>query len=241
MALITCPECHALNISDTAEQCPKCGYAIKEHFIREKRRMEYQEREARQREKVYEEEQKLKPELEQKLAEIDELPYPQKPTFLKTLFYDEGGGSSLTFMLFGSLIITFLLSFSSSLFAFLCAVILVLGVPFFLFIVICDYKAAVRRYEIQTKNWDKYKEEIKDKIRSEYKDYARNLALYGSREAPMPQFNISTENKPKCPICGSTNIKEISTLSKVTSFAMVGLLSSKIGKQMKCENCGYKF
>ncbi len=241
MALITCPECHQTNISDTAEQCPKCGYSIKEHFMREKRRIEYAERERLQQEKIREEEQRIQPELEQKLAEIDNLPYPKKPSFAKTLFHDEGGGSTLIYLLIGALVFTLLLSFVSALFRFLFAVILVLGVPFVLFIAFGDYKAAVSRYEEETKDWEKYKAERKEKIRSDYKDYAQNLALYGSRVAPITQFNIANNNKPKCPACGSTKIKRISTVSRATSVAMVGLASSKIGKQMECEECGYKF
>ncbi|MCD7827029.1 MAG: zinc ribbon domain-containing protein [Clostridiales bacterium] len=38
MALVKCPECGKLNVSDTAESCPECGYGIKAHF--EKIKME---------------------------------------------------------------------------------------------------------------------------------------------------------------------------------------------------------
>lgn len=31
MALVKCPECGRENVSDTAEACPNCGYAIKNH------------------------------------------------------------------------------------------------------------------------------------------------------------------------------------------------------------------
>ena len=29
MALVNCPDCGKMNVSDTAEHCPECGYAIK--------------------------------------------------------------------------------------------------------------------------------------------------------------------------------------------------------------------
>lgn len=32
MALIKCPECGRENVSDSAENCPNCGYGIKAHF-----------------------------------------------------------------------------------------------------------------------------------------------------------------------------------------------------------------
>ena len=48
-------------------------------------------------------------------------------------------------------------------------------------------------------------------------------------------------NIPKCPTCGSKNIKRISITSKVTSVALFGLLSTKRSKTFHCENCGYEW
>lgn len=45
------------------------------------------------------------------------------------------------------------------------------------------------------------------------------------------------KNVPHCPTCGSTNIKKISTTSKIGSVAMWGLLSRKVHKQWHCNNC----
>ena len=50
-----------------------------------------------------------------------------------------------------------------------------------------------------------------------------------------------TNNKPKCPTCGSTNIKKISTTSKVLGAAMWGLFSKTAHSQFQCNNCGYKW
>lgn len=43
-------------------------------------------------------------------------------------------------------------------------------------------------------------------------------------------------SKPKCPVCGSTNISKISTMNRATSIVGLGILSKKIGKQWKCNN-----
>lgn len=51
-------------------------------------------------------------------------------------------------------------------------------------------------------------------------------------ESPQP-------NIPKCPTCGSVNIKKISTTERVGSVAMFGLFSKKINKSFKCNDCGY--
>ena len=48
-------------------------------------------------------------------------------------------------------------------------------------------------------------------------------------------------NTPKCPTCQSTNIRKISTASKVTGAAMFGLFSKTARSQFCCNNCGYKW
>ena len=43
---------------------------------------------------------------------------------------------------------------------------------------------------------------------------------------------------PKCPTCGSPNIKKISGLSKAGSVALWGIFSRKVYKQWHCNSCG---
>lgn len=43
---------------------------------------------------------------------------------------------------------------------------------------------------------------------------------------------------PKCPSCGSTNISKIGVGERALSVGMFGMLSGKIGKTHKCNNCG---
>ncbi len=49
------------------------------------------------------------------------------------------------------------------------------------------------------------------------------------------------KNVPKCPTCGSTNIKRITTLNRAVSVGTLGLLSGKIGKNYECLNCKAKW
>lgn len=53
--------------------------------------------------------------------------------------------------------------------------------------------------------------------------------------------NPPSENIPKCPTCGSTNVEKISTLNRAVSIGFLGLASDKIGKQFCCKDCGYKW
>lgn len=48
-------------------------------------------------------------------------------------------------------------------------------------------------------------------------------------------------NKPKCPTCGSTNVRPISSSKKALGFITVGIFSSNFGKSYECENCKYKW
>jgi hypothetical protein len=69
-------------------------------------------------------------------------------------------------------------------------------------------------------------------------------------ELKMSQFRIQVQqqeqmkkakqeaNIPKCPTCGSTNIKKIGTLERAGSVYMLGMFSKKINKSFKCEKCG---
>ena len=48
-------------------------------------------------------------------------------------------------------------------------------------------------------------------------------------------------NIPKCPTCGSTNIKPISGTKRWLTAGLFGLASSNVGKSMECKACGYKW
>lgn len=47
------------------------------------------------------------------------------------------------------------------------------------------------------------------------------------------------QNVPKCPTCGSTNIRRMSGVECGASIAAFGIFSKKINKTFKCGNCGY--
>ncbi len=51
--------------------------------------------------------------------------------------------------------------------------------------------------------------------------------------------NSQNRNIPKCPTCGSTNIRKMSGVERGASIATFGIFSKKINKTFKCGNCGY--
>lgn len=55
------------------------------------------------------------------------------------------------------------------------------------------------------------------------------------------QVNSISESAQKCPTCGSTNIKRISTTAKMTNTMLFGIFGNKRKKQFHCESCGYEW
>lgn len=45
-------------------------------------------------------------------------------------------------------------------------------------------------------------------------------------------------NVPKCPTCGSTNIRKMGSIERGASILTFGIFSKKINKTFKCQNCG---
>lgn len=57
----------------------------------------------------------------------------------------------------------------------------------------------------------------------------------------VEQYEAQKANTPKCPTCGSTNVKKISVTAKVIGAVGFGLFSKTARSQFKCDNCGYKW
>lgn len=96
---------------------------------------------------------------------------------------------------------------------------------------------SIEEYKKQVQNQEQIKEE---------------LEVYQQKQNLEQQNKISNETRkildkqnciPKCPICGSTNIKKITMTTravKTATFGVVGAVDDA-GKTYKCENCGSKF
>ena len=118
---------------------------------------------------------------------------------------------------------------------------------------ICQYCGTK---ELPTKyDWDKwlfggeYPNNLDEIIFNEYiKDNPLfDESIYEQREGKeklLQQASLDKQqeqNIPKCPTCGSTNVKHISTLNRAVSIGVFGLFSSKIGKNYECLNCKMKW
>lgn len=63
------------------------------------------------------------------------------------------------------------------------------------------------------------------------------------QKSSLAALKASQKNadKPKCPTCGSTNVKKISGTKRWVGTGLFGLASSDLGKTMQCNSCGYKW
>lgn len=116
--------------------------------------------------------------------------------------------------------------------------------------------------EIEDNSTKKEVYEMTDvEILEKYSDYKQRIEkqtghkmtdaefLCGIRAARQDSLNLKSERYirnntdtkkhiPKCPTCGSENIKKISDISKAGSVALWGLFSRKVYMQWHCNNCG---
>lgn len=116
---------------------------------------------------------------------------------------------------------------------------------------------------------DKYKDGIYSRNGRRYNDtllndlksggeYSEEVALekqqlhddlvnsYNERMEAGKRLVEARSNDPKikgisCPYCHSSNVSKISTSNRAVSVGMVGVASSKIGKQWHCNNCKSNF
>lgn len=53
--------------------------------------------------------------------------------------------------------------------------------------------------------------------------------------------NSSDPHTPKCPTCGSTDLRKVSVGAKAVSVGLFGIFSQKVKKTWHCEICGYEW
>ncbi len=123
----------------------------------------------------------------------------------------------------------------------------------------CDYCNNILEYIPQKFLIGKRGIAINDELKDQFiNDYIKSSPefdqyLFEHREEDMFNKRISDRAKlahgasileekrrvPKCPTCGSTNIRRMSGVERGASIAAFGIFSKKINKTFKCSNCGY--
>ena len=60
-------------------------------------------------------------------------------------------------------------------------------------------------------------------------------------KAKEDMANFGNPHTPKCPTCGSTNLRKVSVGAKTVSVGLFGIFSQKVKKTWHCNSCGYEW
>lgn len=94
-------------------------------------------------------------------------------------------------------------------------------------------QAFVEEVVKKSPNLDQYLFEHKDEIINRKNDEMKASIAVG--KAILEEKS----RVPKCPTCGSTNIRKMGGVERGVSIVAFGIFSKKINKTFKCGNCGY--
>lgn len=95
------------------------------------------------------------------------------------------------------------------------------------------------------------KEDYKNQVEKNRQGYYETVEYYSKKIGERQTKNIAKMQKekdkinciPKCPICGSTNVKKITIGTRAVKTAAFGVIGAMddTGKTWKCGNCSSKF
>ena len=222
LALITCPECGRQNVSDTAIACPECGYAIREHFERIKDE-EKQYRKSIKEKNLQEYQQRIEAEEEQRIIENKRIEAVNK---INNDIEENKGYIKLFSVLLAPFLIFSIFSFSIP------GLILAAGTFLIWLFIFSIFKSKIDKSKKSLQLFESNIEQF-DKMIEKEQFYAEVI----KRNEIERKRRIEEAQHPVCPNCGSKNTHRISTARKIVSTEALGLASSTIGKQYKCDDC----
>ena len=229
MALIKCPECGKY-ISDKAPNCINCGYPIQKESLTcidtefkkddELNNPEKQDIEINLKDMEYVPNEKIQEKLEAEKERQERIIDEIEKSRIKEI--NARGGllawsivwTIITIYIFGSSEIFIVISFFAA-----------VGGWGFLFLTFSSVSQMDIDLKIAKEDFDKYEKQMQIRVQEAVKQFVREA----EREHPI------------CPNCRSNNTNRISDFNRVTSVTMLGIASSKIGKQYECKNCKFKW
>lgn len=265
MAAINCPECNGL-VGHGVRKCPHCGFDICQDAIRAYKDELKKDRDIR----IAKYNSELKPKLDEEIATIEKeynemkCEYSQRPSYLRELFF--GFDCKILYID----IIIFLIStiVAINIYSTLAALLAGITVIVFILLLITTHDMhQVNLHHYERFHSGKAEKEKQDRINDIIEKYQYEAKLKSNHEedtliekfkrehfdkadtptvsySPSPNTHKSSKSKdvPKCPICGSTDLTQISTVKKAAKVATFGIYGAgDIGKTWRCNNCKSKF
>lgn len=222
MALVKCPEC-GKDVSNQAIACPNCGLGIKDYFDEEARKKARENKMVSERQLVKLPKKPQKPE--------NKINNPKVNYIIALLITCAGillaiAGTKSDLFTYNSIYAVGLSLFLGG----------GIGIALITFLLGIDYKQKLNEYN---QNLKVYSEIVNDF--EHYKDQMVDYEMrqFDFHERQKQNFRNTDSHIFKCPTCGSANIKKISGTERAASVVGLGLLSKKINKTFKCNNCGY--
>ena len=179
---------------------------------------------------------------EMKINEIEEMKKPKKPRYLETT---KGFWIILLISIPFLIISTLVLSRSydskervqSTLGLIMSIPLTVLGlygVSFF-------YISELNKHRDIISHWKRHKRELIEEIEDDFEEYEKQLLTKGTIQTNDPYLKQALGLMPKCPTCGSTNLKSVSGVKRDLAQTAFGIANPTARAQFQCKNCGYKW
>ena len=98
----------------------------------------------------------------------------------------------------------------------------------------------INEYVKDTLDFNLYSKRIEER---EKRERETNQAIERTRQKKVEEQRKreALHPQPKCPTCGSTDIKKIHSVAKAAGAVGFGLFSKTARSQFQCKNCGYKW
>ncbi|CDA73713.1 putative uncharacterized protein [Ruminococcus sp. CAG:579] len=264
MKTISCPTCGVSNIPWDTRRCPNCGTGLAEYQVLKLTEELAEDRE----ERINNYFKEFQPNMEKEFEKIT----PHKPSILPILKkYFFGEEAFLTWVIIAIFAVSLHFAKKpDSVIAPIIVVFSIIGILLLAIVFCSEYNSKYDEYKKSKDKTPEEYEEEKNKVILRYRAYAEKQAKRDEEEiireyeiklgvspsVPYSSFNSAStkpafrqtkkedidEYVPKCPICGSTDLTQISTVKKAAKVATFGIYGAgDIGKTWRCNNCKSKF
>lgn len=229
MALVKCPECGRENVSSVATACPSCGYNIKGHFekIKRKKMVEQQRKNAEASEREID---KIIEEIREE--RINSIPLLEEPDLMNA----HNVFLIILAIIMGTMAVIDIITDSEL--AIMFAIIFIMILVLLAIYIYCS----MYEYQLCKNNPRAYREKIYDeKYREDEAQYIKNYLSDELYHTGSSYITNGSSFTVECPYCHSTNTTKITAMEKGLNIFLFGLFGNKRRYQWHCYKCGSNF